>query len=64
MELNVGGVTVKVTEPLIVPDLAVIVAAPCARAVASPVLLFIVATEVFDEVQVAVVVKFCVDPSV
>ena len=64
MELKVGGVTVKLAEPLIVPDLEVIVAAPCATAVASPVVLFIVATEVFDDVQVAVAVRFCVDPSV
>ena len=46
------------------PDVAVMLALPCATAVATPVVLFTVATEVFDELQVAVVVRFCVDPSV
>ncbi|HZW93196.1 MAG TPA: hypothetical protein VFF64_09615, partial [Candidatus Eremiobacteraceae bacterium] len=53
--------TVKDAEPLIVPDLAVMVALPGATAVASPALL-IVATAAFDEVQVAVLVRFCVVP--
>jgi hypothetical protein len=44
------------------PDLAVMVAVPCATVVANPVVLFTVATEVFEEVQVAVVVRFCVVP--
>jgi hypothetical protein len=47
-----------------VPDVAVTVAVPCATAVANPVVFFTVATEVFEEVQVAVVVRFCVVPSV
>jgi hypothetical protein len=62
IEIKAGGVTVTVVDPLIEPDLAVMVAVPIATAVASPVLLFMVATEVFEEVQVAVVVRFCVVP--
>lgn len=57
MELNTAGVTVKLAEPLIVPELAVIVADPGIIVVANPV-LFTVATEVADEVHVAVVVRF------
>jgi hypothetical protein len=62
IELNVGAVTVNVVDPLIVPDVAVMVATPCATPVASPVVLFTVAREVFDELQVALVVRFCVVP--
>ena len=62
IDFNVGGKTVNVAEPLIVLDVAVMVVAPCATAVAKPVVLFTVATEVFDEVQVAVLVRFCVVP--
>jgi hypothetical protein len=62
IEIKAGGVTVTVVDPLIEPDLAVMVAVPIATAVASPVLLLMVATEVFEEVQVAVVVRFCVVP--
>ncbi len=57
MELNTAAVTVNVADPLIVPDVAVIVAVPCAMLVASPPLLT-VATEVADEVQVALLVRF------
>jgi hypothetical protein len=49
-------------DPPIVPDVAVMVAAPCATAVATRVVLFTVATDVFDEAHVAVVVRFCVVP--
>jgi hypothetical protein len=54
-------VTVNVAEPLIVPDLAVIVALPCATLVASPPLLT-VAIDFAEEVQVAVLVRFCIVP--
>ena len=57
IEVNTAAVTVKVAEPPIVPDLAVIVAVPWATLVARPMLLT-VATVVFDELQVAVVVRF------
>jgi hypothetical protein len=61
IEVNTAALTVNVAEPLIVPDFAVIVALPCATLVASPPLLT-AATEDFDEVQLAVVVRFCVVP--
>ena len=51
--------TVNVAEPLIVPEVAVIVALPCAILVASPPLLT-VAIDLAEDVQVAVVVRFCV----
>jgi hypothetical protein len=61
IEVNTAAVTVNVAEPLIVPDLAVIVALPCATLVASPPLLT-VAIDFAEEVQVAVLVRFCIVP--
>jgi hypothetical protein len=61
-EVSTAGVTVNVAEPPIVPKVAVIVALPCATLVASPPLLN-VAIDVAEEVQVAVLVRFCVVPS-
>ena len=61
IEVSKGAVTVKLTEPLIVPDLAVIVVLPCATPVARPALLT-VAIDVADEVQVALLVRFWVVP--
>jgi hypothetical protein len=61
-EVSTAGVTVNVAEPLIVPDKAVMVALPCTTLVASPPLLT-VAIGVAEEVQVAVLVRFCVVPS-
>jgi hypothetical protein len=61
IEVNTAAVTVKVAEPLIVPDLAVMVAVPAVTPVAIPVLLT-VATEFFEEVQVAALLRFCVVP--
>jgi hypothetical protein len=60
------ALTVRVVEPLIVPEAAVIVVVPAPVAVAKPwepEVLLIVATAVADELQVAVLVKFCVLPS-
>jgi hypothetical protein len=57
IEVSKGAVTVKLTEPLIVPDLAVIVVLPCATPVARPAPLM-VAIDVADEVQVALLVRF------
>jgi hypothetical protein len=57
IEVNAAAVTVNVAEPLIVPDVALIVADPCATLVANPLLLT-VATVVFEEVQVTVLVRF------
>jgi len=54
-------VTVNVAEPLIVPEVAVIVAVPCATLVAKPLPLM-VAIEVAEEVHVAVLVRVWVLP--
>lgn len=61
IEVNTAAVTVNVAEPLIVPDLAVTVVLPFATLVARPPLLM-VAIDFAEEVQVAVVVRFCVVP--
>jgi len=61
IEVNTAAVTVNVAEPWIVPDAAFIVAVPSATLVANPSLLT-VAIVVADDVQVAVVVRFCVVP--
>jgi hypothetical protein len=53
--------TVKVTEPEMVPDVALMVAPPGATPVAMPVLLM-VATAVLEELQVTELVRFCVVP--
>jgi hypothetical protein len=60
-EVNTAAVTVRVVEPLMVPDFAVIVAVPTATAEANPPLLT-VAVDVADELQVAVLVRFWVVP--
>ena len=57
-----AGVTVSVALPLIEPEAAVIVTEPLATPAAVPPLT--VATAVFDDVQVALPVRFCVLPSV
>ncbi len=61
IEAKTGAVTVNVAEPVIVPEVAVIVVAPGAALVASPPLLT-VAVVTADEVQVAVLVRFCLVP--
>jgi hypothetical protein len=61
MEVSTATVTVNVAEPLIAPEMAEMVAAPGATLVARPVLLT-VETEGDEEVQAAVVVRFCVVP--
>jgi hypothetical protein len=61
IELRTAAVTVSVAEPLIVPDVAVIVAVPGASVVASPAVLT-VAMEAADDVHVAVLVRICVVP--
>jgi len=62
IEVRTAGVTVRVDEFPIVPEVAVIVAVPVTIAVATPEWIFTVAIEVFDEVQVAVAVRFCAVP--
>ncbi len=61
IEVSTAGVTVNVAEPVIVPEVAVIVEVPWAKLVANPPALT-VAIEVADDVQVAVPVRFCVVP--
>ena len=61
IEAKTAGVTVSVVEPLMLFDVAVMLAAPLATAVARPPLLT-VAMEVAEEVQVAALVRFCVVP--
>lgn len=56
IETRVGEVTVKTVEPLTEPEVAVIVDAPTATAVASPA-EFIVAALVVDDVQVTELVR-------
>jgi hypothetical protein len=63
IDTSVGGVTVSVAEPLIVPDVAVMVVLPWLLLVASPEELM-VATEVAEDVQETDVVRFFVVPSV
>ena len=61
IETRVGGFTVKEVDPLIVPEVAVIVEVPAATAVANPAALM-VATLVSEEVQVTELVRFAVVP--
>jgi len=62
IETNTGAVTVRLVEPPIPPEVAWIVVLPAATPVAKPALV-IVATAVFDEVQVTELVRFAVLPS-
>ena len=61
IDFRVGAVTVNVAEPEIVPEVAVMVAVPCATDVASPP-LFMVATVLDEVVQVTELVRVCVVP--
>jgi hypothetical protein len=56
----VPEVTVRVVDPLMLPEVALIVLVPAATAVANPLALT-VATVVVSELHVAVLVKFCLD---
>lgn len=58
-----GTRTVKAAVPEMLPDVARIVVMPEAKEVARPVVAMIVATPVFDEVQVTAVVRSCVELS-
>jgi hypothetical protein len=62
-DTNDATATVSAVFPLMEPDVAVIVVLPIVLAVASPPAA-IEATELVVELQVAVVVRSCVDPSV
>ena len=62
MDTSVAGVTVRVVLPLMLPELAWIVVEPVPTEVANPAVLM-VATVVAEELQVAVLVRFWVLPS-
>jgi hypothetical protein len=67
IEDSVTAATVSVVEPVIDPNVAVMVVGPAPRLVASPfvpALLLTAATVKVLDVQVTVVVMFCVLPSV
>jgi hypothetical protein len=57
IEVRTAAVTFRVAEPIIVPEVAVMVAVPRATLVPKPPLLT-VATEVADEVHCTVLVRF------
>jgi len=61
IELSIAGVTVNVADPLIVPEVAVMLADPCATPVASPAALT-VANEVAEDVHETELVMFCEAP--
>ena len=64
IEVSVAATTVSPVLPLTVPEVAVIVVVPLSvSAVSNPPGEVIVAVVVFDELQVTVEVRFCVDPS-
>jgi hypothetical protein len=67
MVCNVGGapaVTLKLAVPLIPESIAVmVIGPPAAIPFATPVLLTIVAIDVFEDIQVETVVRFWVEPS-
>ena len=65
-DTSVAGVTVRVVDPDTLPDAAVIVVEPVPDPLASPlepVALLMAATAADEELQFAVVVRFCVVPS-
>ncbi len=65
-DTSVAGLMVSAADPEILPDAAVIVTDPAATDVAMPLdpaTLLIVATVVFEELQVTKAVKFCVELS-
>jgi hypothetical protein len=62
IDCSVAAVTVRTVEPLIAPDVALIVEVPTPAPVARPAVV-IVAIAVVPELHVTVPVKFCVEPS-
>ncbi len=62
IETRAAAVTVMVVDPVMLPELALMVVVPTATALARP-LAEMVATVVAEELQVTVAVKFCVLPS-
>ena len=62
IETSVAGVIVMVVDPLTEPEVAVMVAVPTPDVVTSPV-ADTDAVAVDEELQIAVLVRSCVDPS-
>ena len=62
-DTSVGCTTLRVADPLIVPEAAVMVALPCPVPVARPELVTLAMVRE-DEVQVTELARFCVLPSV
>jgi hypothetical protein len=62
IEVSLGAVTASVVEPVMPALVAEIVEVPAFSADANPVAL-IVAVTVLEDAQVAVLVRFCVEPS-
>jgi hypothetical protein len=63
IETKVAGVTVNVATPVMLPEVALMVAVPAATLLARP-LLATVATFMAEEFHDTELVKFCVLPSV
>jgi hypothetical protein len=63
IEVSVAAVTVSPLEPLTEPEVAEMLAVPCAALVAKPGVLMVAVAGVSDD-QVAALVRFCVLPSV
>jgi hypothetical protein len=62
IDCNVAAVTVRTVEPLIAPDVALIVEVPTPAPVARPTALIVAVAVVADD-HVTVLVRFCVVPS-
>ena len=60
---SAAAVTVSSVDPLTVPEVAVMLAVPIAELCATPALLIVAVAGVSDD-HVAVLVRFCVVPSV
>lgn len=63
IETSVVDVTVRALEPLAEPEVAEMLAVPCAALVARPSVLIVAVAGVSDD-QLAALVRFCVLPSV
>ncbi len=67
IDTSAAAVTVRIVDPLIVPEVAEIVASPCPTLVANPIVVPVVlipAVVGVSEDHVTVLVRFCVLPSV
>lgn len=60
IDTKVGAPTVRVVDPLMVPEVAVIAVCPNPTLLAKPVVLLIVAVAVKDELHATELVRFCV----